>query len=509
LAFVTIKRAMRRTWIDALLIVLVGAAIFAPVSTAYFCGYDDFGETHRAIFTDAQHPSVIFTTTHFGTTKYRPLNRLSTYFCWMLGRGSALPFRLRNLSFHLICALTVYALALLLTRERVVALISGLFFCLEPVANQTVVAAIFTNTTAYACLLVGLLAFLLWRQSRRNAWLALSLALVLVGMFFYEPVIVVFAMMAGYLLLELWRGNSPSRKEALTWLAGSAGAVFVFGVVRHLVVRGENPPVPLGTILHNAVLYAGGLLSPVDVVTANQLFGFPLPPALHLGRKAFLILLGAVGAGAAGLFAYCRTAAVRASLQRLDKGLILFLLMLIPVVLSPFLLFTPHASETYLYLPAALYAIFLSYLLWGLLPSKPLYWSVVALFLVSFTVGTWIRNQRVVACGQIADTILTSLPTAEWRTGDWSIHLFSAPSETPPARYGIYNYRGLSTIDPGDADTGNGAQNALQLITGNPNLKAGLVDPGKTNPSCITPDKCFEVFLNGSVRQEKSVLSPN
>lgn len=483
--------------------------MFAPVSTAYFCGYDDFGETHRAVFTDSQHPSLIFTTTHFGTTKYRPLNRLSTYFCWMVGRGSALPFRLRNLFFHLICALSVYTLALLLTRERVIALISGLFFCLEPVANQTVVAAIFTNTTAYACLLVGLLAFLLWRQSRRGAWLVLSFVLILVGMFFYEPVIVVFAMMLGYLLLELWRGNSLSRKEVLTWLAGSAGALFVFALARHLVVRGENPRVPPGMILHNATLYAGGLLSPIDVVTANQLFGFPLPPALHVGRKALLILLVAIGAGAAAIIAYSRTAAVRASLQLLDKGLILFLLILIPIVLSPFLLFTPHASETYLYLPAALYAILLSYLLWGLFPSKPLYWSVVALFLISFTTGTWVRNQRVVACGHIADTILTSLPTAKWSTGNWSIHLFSAPSQTPPSRYGIYNYRGLSTIDPDDPDAGNGAQNALQLITGNPDLKAGIVNPGGTNPSCSAPDKCFEVFLNGSVRQERFDLSSN
>ena len=188
---------MRRIWVDFLLIALIGTALFAKVSSTYFCGFDDFSETRRVVFEDAGSPSRIFTTTHFGTTKYRPLNRLSTFLCWTVGGGSALPFRLRNLLFHLICALSVYAIALMWTRQRAVALVAGLFFCLDPATNQNVVATVFTNTSAYAFLLTGFLVFLVWAESKRAIWLALSLLLVLIGMFYYEPVIMVFPMMAG------------------------------------------------------------------------------------------------------------------------------------------------------------------------------------------------------------------------------------------------------------------------------------------------------------------------
>ena len=159
---------MRRIWVDFLLIALIGTALFAKVSSTYFCGFDDFSETRRVVFEDAGNPSRIFTTTHFGTTKYRPLNRLSTFLCWTVGGGSALPFRLRNLLFHLICALSVYAIALMWTRQRAVALVAGLFFCLDPATNQNVVATVFTNTSAYAFLLTGFLVFLVWAESKRG-----------------------------------------------------------------------------------------------------------------------------------------------------------------------------------------------------------------------------------------------------------------------------------------------------------------------------------------------------
>jgi hypothetical protein len=500
---------MRRIWVDFLLIALIGAALFARVSSTYFCGYDDFSETRRAVFEDAGNPSRIFTTTHFGTTKYRPLNRLSTFLCWTIGRGSALPFRLRNLFFHLICAFSVYAIALMWTRQRAVALVAGLFFCLDPATNQNVVATVFTNTSAYAFLLTGFLVFLVWTESKRGIWLALSLLLVLIGMFYYEPVIMVFPMMAGYLFLEKWRGSSkaPSFKVISVWFGGSAGVLFVFGLARHFVVHGENILVPFPTMLHNAMLYTGGLLSPIDVVTANQLFGSPLPPEIHIGRKILTLLVIAILTLAVSFLVYLRTPMPRTGIQRLDKGMVAYLTLLIPIVLAPFLLFTPHASETYLYLPAALYCILLSVLLWTFLPSKVFYRSAVAAILVCFVVGTWIRNQRVAACGQTAFNILRSLPVSRWKNGDWYIRLFNIPGETLPPRYGLYAYEGLATIDPGDPDAGNAIRKALQVATGNPGLKAKIVSPAEIGGSCAVLDTCFEVSRSGSVHEV--VQTPN
>ncbi|HEX5423167.1 MAG TPA: hypothetical protein VFW94_06435 [Candidatus Acidoferrales bacterium] len=491
---------MKRTWVDLLLILAVGTVMFAHVSTAYFCGYDDFGEMYRAAFEDAQQPSLIFTTTHFGTTKYRPLNRLATYLCWRMGDGSPLPFRLRNLLFHLLCSLMVYGLALVLTRERSVALASGLLFCLDPVANQNVVAAIFTNTAANACLLGGLLLFAVWMRSKRRYLLASAILLIFVGMFFYEPVIVAFPIMAALLLLEKLRGRVLNRSSLWHWAAGSSLAVLLFAWIRHSVVRGKSPLVPVGMMLHNAMVYSIGLLSPVDAVSSHQFFGTPLPPVLHIKfGTGFFVALSLAAMFVVLLVLYLRRPAVRESVRKIDAPFVLLLAALIPVALSPFLVFTPHASETYLYLPAAIYAILLTYLLWRLIPWRSAYWAVVCVLLVSFSVGTWIRNQRVFACGQAAHNILTSLPITKWHTGDWSIHLFSAPGQDPPPRYGIYNYRGIATIGPADPNTGHGAQHALQLATRNPALKAD-VDVREPMPSCILPETCFEVFLDGSVR---------
>jgi hypothetical protein len=258
--------------------------------------------------------------------------------------------------------------------------------------------------------------------------------------------------------------------------------------------------VPLPTMLHNAILYAGGLLSPIDVVTANQLFGSPLPPEIHLGRKILGLLVIAMLVLVVSFLAFLRTPMARTGIQLLDKGLVVYLTLLIPIVLAPFLLFAPHASETYLYLPAALYCILLSTLLWALLPSQVFYRSAVAAILVCFGVGTWIRNQRVAECGQTAYTILKSLPVSHWKNGDWYIRLSNIPGETLPSRYGLYAYKGLATIDPGDPDTGNAIRKALQVATGNPELKAKIVSPAEIGGSCV-PDTCFEVSRSGSVQE--------
>lgn len=415
------------------------------------------------------------------------------------GGGSAFTFRVRNLLFHLICAICVYGLALILTREHTTALVSGLLFCLDPVANQTVVAAIFTNTIAYACLLVGLLTFLIWSESKRTIFLAFSLLLVLCGMFYYEPVIVVFPMMIGYLCLQKYRNSvAPTLKEMVAWIGGSTAVLLAYALTRHLFVRGESFRVPFLTMLHNTILYAGGLLSPIDVVTANKFFRLPLPPVTHLGEKILALLVITIAVLSVGSIAFLKTPKAQAGMQRLDKGLIAYLIFSIPIALSPFLLFTPHASETYLYLPCALYSILLSVLLWAFLPTKTAYRLTVAMFLLSFGTGTWIRNQRVTKCGNVAKDILKSLPVSHWKYGDQLIRLSSGQSLPP--HYGIYNYEGLATIDPNDPTVEHGAQDALQMVTGNSKLKVIIVSPSEMSRSCGIPNTCFEVSRDGNTR---------
>jgi dolichyl-phosphate-mannose-protein mannosyltransferase len=492
--------SMRRVLLDSLLIVIVGVIMFARVSTAYFCGFDDFGETHRAVFEDARHPVHIFTTTHFGGPKYRPLNRLSTFVCWELGGGSALPFRLRNLFFHLICAFCVYGIAWFWTHDRKTALTAGLLFCLMPAANQTVVAAIFTNTVAYALLLASFLLFLYWLDRGRWYILAASMTSVSIGLFFYEPVIVVFAMIFGYLFLSSWKRNTLDGRKIMALVGSSAVVLLIFGTVRHLIVHGQNPRAPLGTILVDSAMYIAALVSPVDPVLANRLFGTPLPPAFHVSRQSLLWLALAFAALLATALLLLRTQAVQAGLRRLDKGLAAFLVFSIFAVLTPFLVFSPHASETYLYLPAALYAIVLSLVFRALLTSDLAYGIVAAIFLLSFGAGTWARNQKVAACGQIAARILGQLPMDDWKTGESYIRLANAAGEAPQHHYGVYLYQGLSTIERGDPGDSPAAMYALQLVTKNPSLKVEVVDPTEMDHSCSIPRTCFWVYRDGTIR---------
>jgi len=476
--------------------------MFARVSTAYFCGFDDFGESHRAVFEDARHPSHIFTTTHFGGTKYRPFNRLSTYMCWMLGGGSALPFRLRNLFFHLLCSVCVYGIAWQWTHDRKTCLSASLLFCLSPAANQTVVAAIFTNTTAYALLLAGFLLFLYWLRFTQWPVLAASMFLILIALFFYEPTIVVFAMMLGYLLLSRKKRHELKGRQIAAWLGISSAVLLTFAVARHSIVHGGNSRVPLLTILQNTAMYAGDLLVPVDPVLASRLFGTPLPPTIHLGRTVLLFVLllfvALVAAGAA-LFPI---RVIQSGFRQLDKSLAIFLTASIVAVLAPFLLFAPHPSETYLYLPAALYALLLSLLFRAFLSSSEVaYGIVLAFFLLCYAGGTWVRNEKVAQCGAVAARILEQLPVEGWKVGQNNIRLANAPGEVGQRHYGIYLYHGLSTIERGEPGDSPAAMYALQLATKNSQLRVEVVDPLAMANSCSIPRTCFWVYSDGSVQE--------
>jgi hypothetical protein len=494
---------MRRIYLDCLLIVLVGVVMFARVSTAYFCGFDDFGETYRAAFQDARHPVGIFMTTHFGGTKYRPLNRLSTYVSWMVGGGSALPFRLRNLFFHLMCALCVYGLAWNWTHQRDIASAASLLFCLAPSANQTVVAAIFTNTCAYALLLAAFLLYLYWLDDGRWRLLLSSMALILFSLFFYEPTVMVFPMMAGYVLLcrTAWvRGN---KARIVAWTGTSFAVLLIFAFVRHVVVRGENPRVPLGTMVHNLVMYGAALLVPVDPMLSNYLFGTPLPPKIPEGSRFVVILAFACIIVAAAAIAASQRIMVRAGFARLDKRLALFLACSASGVLVPFLAFTPHASETYLYLPTAVYAILLVLVLRAFLTSDVAFAVVVCALIVCFAGGTWFRNQRVAGCGATAARILQQLPISSWKAGKYHILLANAPGKAQEDHYGIYLYHGLSTIQRGDPEDPPAAMYALQLATNNPELNVEVVDPAlmRNSSLCDIPRSCYLVQSDGTVQE--------
>ena len=495
---------MKSNRLSMAIIVMAGLVVYGRVSTAYFCGYDDFMETHRAGFEDTRYPVRIFSTTHFQSPKYRPLNRALTYLCWHLEPGSALPFRVRNIFFHLIAALLVYAIAALFVSDNAVALTAGLLFCLDPWVNQNITAAIFTNTAAYSALLASFLLFVRSLRSHGRGLLLVSLVLALTGLFLYESDIVIFGMMALWLVILRLRGEALEKSWLRVWAFGSAIILAVYSLIRHSVVTRSAGIAPFPVMVHNLIVYIAALLSPVDVVLAHDLFGTSLPPDIHPGRRLVIwAVLAACSVLVAGLM-FLLAPAGSSGLRRLDRGLVTFLILSIVMALGPVLLFTPHASETYLYLPAALYAILLAMILRAFVRNRALYASIVSLLMVSFVAGDWVRNNRVSSCAVIAQRIMNQLPTALWAKGTWNIQLAVKPGDMLPQRYGVYSYDGIATIDPSEPDT-PAAERALQLATGNERLHAAVVPAGSMQ--CSVPRSCFWISANGDVR-ENGVRSP-
>jgi hypothetical protein len=499
-------------------IAVLVAALYGRVSTAYFCSYDDFQETHRAAFEDTADPSRVVTTPHFGSYKYRPLNRGANLVTYWIGNGNPTVFRVRNLVFHLVNVALVYALGWLLFRSMAVAAIGALLFGIHPATNQTIIGAVHTNTMAHAAFLLAVVLAVAASQQdgrRRFTRLAAALGVTWIGLFVYESTIVAFAMVA--LPIALLSVDAVRRRSALLQTAAVAvGAVVLVGV--YLLLRSAFVPqgyeqaaraVPsLFAMVRSAGMYGAALFSPIDVVLANAWLGLPLPSEIVMTGRLLLAVggLGMVCLATAAVAAHRlgrRVAAVAAA----EWMPWLLLAAGIALPLLPVIVFTGHPSETYLYVSVGFCALLVSRLMWGLTSaSAAAGWRVPALAcaaLVAVLLGaaTWVRNERVTQCGETAFRILSGVPPSVSDGGAWSVFLANLPSEERSRRYGFYGFRGTDTI--GDGSLANDAlEAALQLMYGNPLLVGKVIDARTAAADCLTDrDRqiCLGVRSDGTV----------
>jgi hypothetical protein len=489
------------------LILLLATLVYLPTLGAYYCGYDDYNEALRAR-DDLARPAAMFTTSHFGTSKYRPLNRALTAAGFYLGNGNPVIYRIRNLAFHLVVVAAIYGLALMLIESRAAAFAGALLFALHPLANQSVVGATWTNTAAYAMMFTSFLLFAssVERPSGRTAKLWLALLLGAAALFTYEATLVLFILMALYIAIRSFFGKYPM--PGPSWmLAACAGTLLIFVIffgARSLFAAGQTALSPPRTIFVNLAVYVTALLIPVDVLLANSLFDFPLPSELlsDSGLIALVFMIG-IGAVSVVLFVIVNLLISRARSGRTESGIdwrILFFFAAICASLLPFLAFTEHASETYLYPCAAFLCLMLALGAEKFLPAKG-FPAAVAILAVLFGSATFARNERVLSCGSTARKVLTSLPLDSLRQGSWNLVLSPFPDEPIPVRYGIYSYAGLGTIDPGNAMSVN---SALQLVTGNRQVTASAVFPAEMPAMCAdSANKCFWVHSDGAVEPYK------
>ena len=493
-------------------ILLATGLTYLKLPSAYFCAYDDFLEVHRAAFEDTREPARVFTTTHFTSYKYRPLNRGINLLTYWAGHGQSSYFRTRNVLCHLLNVVLVYLISWLLLRSFSISGVAALLFGLHPLANQAVAGAVMTNTAAHSMFLIALVGFLLSLKpgKARFVWLGLALLFGWLSLLTYEAAVVAYPLMFSYLIIRFLfeRRWVVSRAYTAALTVGSLiflGAYYL--IHSRFVPYSATKAIPsITTMVKNAAIYACALFSPIDPVLANSWFGIPLPSNFELGKIGPLLW-------AAIFLAFVVIAFLLAALIRMrSRGLPdpkwsekLFVLTSGIAVLAPLIVFADKASETYLYLAVAFGAILFVSILHQIFKPAQMrrggltFGIIIALLSSSYASGTWVRNSLVQRCGLAANRIVTTLHQDNLKEGIWFVWLAPAPGEQRSNRYGMYGWRGIDTVGESAVEA------AAQLANKNEMLAATVLTPEGLARACRNNrDVCFTVHEDGttdSVRQ--------
>jgi len=266
------------------------------------------------------------------------------------------------------------------------------------------------------------------------------------GLLFYDVNVAVFGSMFAWLIAARFLEKEAPKKRVWGYLA----AVTLGVLALYLGMRVIFLPAGFGQAAagiqrrrrseeYRDVRRGGGRT--LDSVLAARWFGRPFPsePGFLSGAFWLVALSGAVVILSA-LFAVWKLLKARRPLAGWAADL--FLLVQRRASLGPVLVFSGHASETYLYLPMA----FLSLVGASLLFDVCMHWSPergAAVFLAAvvgaaawFGVATVVKNECVAACGATAHRILTSVPVSKFQPGS-KLTFFDAPGGLPSRHYGF------------------------------------------------------------------------
>ena len=482
--------------------------VYAKLPTAYFCAYDDFLEVHRAAFEDTREPSRVFTTTHFESYKYRPLNRGLNLLTYWFRDGEASNFRTRNVLCHLLNVVLIYALAWLLFHNRLVGGTAALLFGVHPLANHAVVGAVMTNSAAHSLLLLSLVLFIVsTRKQTLIRYLLLVLALLCgwLSLLTYEAAIVAYPLLFAYLGIQFFamRRWPVSRAYTIVLTLGCLAFSGLYYLIHTWYVPySAKKAVPsLAIMVKSTAMYAAGLLLPVDPVMANTWFGTPLPSDIDVSLGSPLIRSVAVASVAIAIALIWFVVKFRRDrLVSHEWPAQLFVAVCGIGVIAPLIIFTDKPSETYMYLLVAFAALLFASILVQLLGPRAsqrgriIFAVIVGALAISYGTATWVRNGRVARCGETAKEIVTSLQQERFKSGVWFVWLAPAPGEPGSHRYGMYGWRGVDTIGY------TAVEPAVQLVNGNESLKARVATPEALAAGCRNPwDACYVVHDDGRV----------
>ena len=261
------------------------AAVYAPVSSAWFCGYDDFHELARAAFEFGPEPTRIVTRSNGDGLRYRPLHPAMTVATWSVAGMNAWVYRARNIALHLVNVALLYALGILLLgatrpgRERRGALWHS--STREPgrsTARSGPTRWPTRSRSAGTVLTLHGLGAVAFRGAPTAS--VLGAACGLLGVLVYEPT----AALAGPALARARArlpacvpapfGGSSARNSRCVACAG----LLRLGRAPAMATRPRSRSMPTAAVyVRNLALSFGAMLLPIDPVLAAEFWGTPLP----------------------------------------------------------------------------------------------------------------------------------------------------------------------------------------------------------------------------------------
>jgi len=474
----------------------------------YFCGFDDIRELYRLHSTPNPGLAHDFATPVIGGgQKYRPLSWTANRLTWEAGRGSPRWFRIRNLICHLVAIICVYSISWFLFGSLNAAALAALLFSIHPYTHQGIMGAAWTVTPSVCTLLLGVAFFLYAMQSSkaRTAWLVVSLVFGAAGFFFYDPMASYFGIILVYLGFSWWRGwlERPSVVQIFLILLGILAPVLTYATLRQTATAGAgsltkmlaNPP----EIAINTLLYFLSPLIFLDPVLGHELLDLPLPSAILAGDRPliwFLVVSGPLVFILANALLFRNRVIER--FGNLDGYRLAFLVIAMGGVQAPFVLFSGHASETYMYPFMALMSVLLGYLLANFLHGRILVAAAITLTLL-YIPALHVRSKRIATCANCVSNVAKLFQSHQ--ISPVNEFLFShVPGQPRSEVYGFYGFHGIDSVGIGIYG-GSALQELKSYFIPRTGVSARVVSVEELRNNCYSTAerKCFYVYADGEL----------
>lgn len=404
---------------DTLLLSVIAVALFYPSLNIYFVSDNISHITNAAQnFKD------------FDYRYFRPLPVLSLYFDSIIWRANYSGYHLTNLIIHLLNALLIYFLAKLFLNQRFFAFSAALLFLLHPIHSLPIFWI--SGRTDMICAffyLASFGAFIKFRQTGRQAYLAASTLIFVLAMLSKEMAASLPLILGIYVLIFDRQSSMSLRiKKAVYTTLPYWGFLLIYGIMRFSFI-GKNVFGNTDHSLHsplqlikNTAVYLGLLIVPGGhIEIANYLKAHPVV-FITLSLLSLVVLIF--------------------SLRWVKKSrLLLFLLSFVLITLLPVLRLV---MRWYLYIPSVGFSMAIAYLFFKV--YRPAHhWRQLSTMLLLFTSLIYAffiyqEQNRWLAAGEFSREFTGKLAAKIAEENLGACYLLNVPGElqeVPVAIYGL------------------------------------------------------------------------